>query len=144
MQEIYIYIYIFKSETKKKKKLLHPKMIINLIFKTVNGLHLKNNTRRFTLKTYVYNYVLQYLAKKRKKEKRKKKETNRKHFCCLARSCKALLLKWNNIKKVNFIPYRLEYTVPISAQVQITPLFRTGKNTSRIGSVSAKSGCFGR
>ena len=71
MQEIYIYI--FKSETKKKKKLLHPKMIINLIFKTVNGLHLKKNTRRFTLKTYVYNYVLQYLAKKRKKEKRKEK-----------------------------------------------------------------------
>ena len=42
------------------------------------------------------------------------------------------------IKEVNFIPYRLVrpvYTIPASAPVQITPLFRTGKNTNHTGEI---------
>ena len=38
---------------------------------------------------------------------------------------------------VNFVLYRPEYTVPTSKPVHITPLFRTGKNTGRIGEFRA-------
>ena len=40
------------------------------------------------------------------------------------------------IKEVNSVPYRLVwlvYIVPVSAPVQVHPLFRTGKNTSCTG-----------
>ena len=52
-------------------------------------------------------------------------------------------------KKVNSVPYRpvwSVYTVPVSAPVQVHPLFRTGKNIGCIGlipAVPAKSGSFG-
>ena len=49
-------------------------------------------------------------------------------------------------KEVNSIPYRPVYTVPVSALVQVHPLFRTGKNTSCTGlilAVPAKSRYFG-
>ena len=45
------------------------------------------------------------------------------------------------------VPYRPVwpvYTIPVSALVQVHPLFRTGKNTDRTGLEPAKSGCFGR
>ena len=46
--------------------------------------------------------------------------------------------KRRQTKEVNFIPYRPvrpEYTVPTSAPVQITPLFRTGKNTGHTSEI---------
>ena len=52
-------------------------------------------------------------------------------------------------KKVNSVPYRPVwpiYTVPVSAPVQVHPLFRTGKNIGRTGLIPAgpaKSGYFG-
>ena len=43
-------------------------------------------------------------------------------------------------KVINSVPYRSvlsEYTVPASNPVHSTPLFRTGKNTGRIGQFRA-------
>ena len=48
-----------------------------------------------------------------------------------------------NSKGVNPVPYRpvrLEYTVPASKPVYITPLFRTEKNTDRTSHVPANFG----
>ena len=38
-------------------------------------------------------------------------------------------------KEVNSVLYRLVYIVPANALVQITSLFRTGKNTNRTGEI---------
>ena len=50
-------------------------------------------------------------------------------------------------KGVNSVPYQTvwaEYTVLASKPVRITPLFRTGKNTGRIGHVPAGPANFGQ
>ena len=50
-------------------------------------------------------------------------------------------------KVIDSVPYRpvwSEYTVSASNPVRLTPLFRTEKNTRRIGIVPAKSDCTGR
>ena len=55
--------------------------------------------------------------------------------------------KPHHTKVIDSVPYRLvrpEYIVPASILVRSTPLFRTGKNTGRIGIVPAKFGCTGR
>ena len=51
------------------------------------------------------------------------------------------------IKVINSVPYRPEYTVPASNPVHLTPLFRTGKNTGRTGqfrAIPADTGRTGR
>ena len=51
---------------------------------------------------------------------------------------KACLKSPRRIKEVNSVPYRpiwSVYTVPVSAPVQVHPLFRTGKNISRTGKI---------
>ena len=51
---------------------------------------------------------------------------------------KARLKSPRRIKEVNSVLYRpiwSVYTVPVSAPVQVHPLFRTGKNISRTGKI---------
>ena len=69
--------------------------------------------------------------------------------CRVRRSCQILplLLLSSVVDTVPYRPVRPKYTVPAGNPVQLTYLFRTGRNTGRTGlvpAVPANTGCTGR